>query len=52
LEVDVVLPNGDEYRRCRVLAFDAALELATAVGDLHSIDPGRVVAARLVDHRP
>jgi hypothetical protein len=49
VRVDVVLPNGEEFRRCNVLAFGAGLRLSTASGDLQNIDPAWVVSARLVD---
>lgn len=47
--VDVILPNGGEFRRCNVLAFGSSLRLATASGDLQDIDPAWVVSAKLVD---
>jgi hypothetical protein len=49
LKVDVVMPNGDEYRRCSVVSFGIALELTSPVGDLHSVDPEWVVSAHLVE---
>lgn len=51
LRVDVVLPNGDEYRRCNVLAIGSGLLLATAADDLRDVDPACVVTATLVDKR-
>jgi hypothetical protein len=51
LKVDVVMPNGDEYRQCKVLALGTALLLATAAGDLQDVDPAWVVSAKLVDRR-
>lgn len=52
LRVDVVMPNGDEYRRCNVLAIGNGLSVATAVGVLRDVDPACVVAAALVDESP
>lgn len=49
LRVDVVMPNGDEYRRCNVLAIGTGLLVDTAVGVLGDVDPDCVVSAVLMD---